>query len=93
MGWDEYWSDADAAKLDRDRVVTLTVGQLTDALAEALKVVSDVPTEPQRKKGDRAFVEVEVTGGGGNNVNVVIVGMAGNGRGLSVPSNILKEIA
>lgn len=44
----------------RDRVVTLTVGQLTDALAEALKVVSDA--EPKWKRGDRAFVEVEVTG-------------------------------
>lgn len=44
----------------RDRVVTLTVGQLTDALAEALKVVSDA--EPRWKRGDRAYVEVEVTG-------------------------------
>ena len=48
-------------ELDRDRKVTLSVGQLTDALAEALKVVSDADA-PRWKAGDRALVEVQVTG-------------------------------
>jgi hypothetical protein len=88
MGWKEP-----EPKLDRDRVVTLTVGQLTDALAEALRVVQEVPAEPQWKKGDRAYVEVEVTGGGGNNVNVVLVGNPGPRSSICVTSESLKEIA
>ena len=80
---------------DPDRVVQLTVGQLTDAIAEALKVVSDAPSaplaEPKWKRGDRAYVEVEVTGGSDNNVNTVVVGMSGNGRSLNVPSVVLME--
>lgn len=85
MGW-PYDEDEGL----RDRVVTLTVGQLTDALAEALKVVSDV--EPRWKRGDRAYVEVEVTGkhGGGKHVNLQIVGAKSN---VAIPANLLKEIA
>lgn len=58
----------------RDRVVTLTVGQLTDAIAKALDVVEDAPPEPRWRRGDRAFVEVEVTGASNGYVNVVPYG-------------------
>lgn len=77
----------------RDRQITLTVGALTDALAEALKVVSDVPAEPQWKPGDRACIEVEVTGvhgPSGKHVNYVIAGLTGKRRGGSVPADILE---
>jgi hypothetical protein len=61
--------------------------------AIAKNVLDDLKADaPRWKKGDRAFVEVEVTGGGGNNVNVVIVGMTGNSRGITVPSSILEAV-
>lgn len=81
---------APQAQLDRDHLVTLSIGQLTDAIAEALKDVSDA--EPRWRKGDRAYVEVEVTGkhGGGKHVNLQIVGAKPN---VAIPANLLKEIA
>ncbi len=59
--WHMDWKEPEP-RLDRDRVVTLTVGQLTDALAEALKVVKEVPAGAKWKRGDRAYIEVELTG-------------------------------
>jgi hypothetical protein len=60
MGMDEAIAEVRRAEeMDRDRKVTLTIGQLTDALAEALKVVADA--KPQWTVGDRAYVEVHVT--------------------------------
>lgn len=75
--------------LDRDRVVTLTVGQLTDALADALKVVSDAG--PRWKKGDRAYVEVEVTGGQGGCTNFVLADA--KHISLTLPTTALQEPA
>jgi hypothetical protein len=75
----------------RDRVVTLTVGQLTDALAEALKVVSDAA--PAWKVGDRAFVEVEVVSAyaDGSRVNLKLPNS--NGTALfGVSTELLKGI-
>lgn len=94
--WWEWWPGIKTEpELDRDRKVTLTIGQLTDALAEALKVVTDASEEPKWKKGDRAFVEVEVTGIHGlknEHANIVVVGVAGKERGISVPLNILEAV-
>lgn len=73
----------------RDRVVTLTVGQLTDALAEALKVVSDVG--PTWKKGDRAFVEVEVTGIEKGSVNFKFADWKGTAS-FTLGADYLKEV-
>jgi len=73
----------------QSRVVTLTVGQLTDALAEALKVVSDA--EPRWKKGDRAYVEVDVTGGDDEHVNVVPVGSRRR-RSFGLPASSLVGV-
>lgn len=69
-----------------DRVVTLTVGQLTDALAEALKVVSDA--EPTWKVGDKALIEVEVVGVLGERARVTFEGVGS----ISIPVSILEEI-
>ena len=93
-----WWMDEakPEPELDRDRKVTLIVGQLTDALAEALKVVADAPSEPKWKKGDRAYVKVEVTGTHGINgehVDFVFAGRPARISGRSLPSNLLKEIA
>jgi hypothetical protein len=73
-----------------DRGVTLTIGQLTDALAEALKVVSDVT--PTWKKGDRAFVEVEVMGIDKGSVNFKFAGWPGTAS-FTLGADYLKEIA
>lgn len=77
-------------QLDRDRKVTLTVGQLTDALAEALKVVSDAG--PRWKKGDRAYVEVEVTGIDKGCVNFRFSDWKGTAS-FTLGADYLKEIA
>ncbi|MGB3042504.1 MAG: hypothetical protein WBB98_04900 [Xanthobacteraceae bacterium] len=87
--WHMDWKEPEP-KLDRDRIVTLTVGQLTDALAEALKVVSDA--EPQWKKGDRAYVEVEVTGTDKGSVNIKFADWHGTAS-FTLGADYLKEIA
>lgn len=74
----------------RDRVVTLTIRQLTDALAEALKVVSDAG--PRWKKGDRAYVEVEVTGTDKGSVNFRFANWHGTAS-FTLGVDYLKEIA
>lgn len=82
---------------DPDRKVTLTIGELVNALGDALHVVEDAPeteeqeVEPKWKRGDRALVEVEVTGNSGGKLNVVVIGMAGKGRGLTVPPIVLLD--
>ena len=80
---------APQAQLDRDRLVTLSIGQLTDAIAEALKVVSDAG--PRWRKGDRAYVEVEVTGGRGRYTSFVLVGS--KHISLTLPTTALQEPA
>jgi hypothetical protein len=90
MLWQEW--PFPRAELNDDTVVTTTIGKLTAALAEALKAVN-VVDEPQWKPGDRACIEVEVTGVHGPNgehVNYVIAGLTGKRRGGSVPADILE---
>lgn len=69
-----------------ERIVKL-IGQLVELAATP----SD--TAPKWKKGDRAFVEVEVTGvygPGGKYVNLGVVGAKPN---IAAPANLLQEIA
>lgn len=81
---------------DPDRKVTLTIGELVNALADALAVVEDVPTEPKWKKGDHAYVEVEVTGVQGSasngHVSFCFVGRPPGCIAHIVPAGLLQEI-
>ena len=89
--WFEYKEKPTEPTYDPDRKVTLTVGQLIDAIAEALKVVEDAPPEPKWKRGDRAFIEVEVTGEQRGHVNFVLA----NAKHISLvlPADALQEAA
>lgn len=79
--------------LDRDRKVTLTVGQLTDALAEALKVVSDAEPEPTFKVGDVIPASLTVTGVDRDNVHFTFDGAFGPLRkSYAVKASLLKLI-
>ncbi|EKS29297.1 hypothetical protein [Afipia felis] len=77
--------------LDRKRMVTLNVGQLVDAIAEALRVVEDAPEEPKWKAGDRAYVEVEVTGTDKGSVNFKFADWKGTAS-FALGAHYLKEI-
>lgn len=91
--WFEYKEKPTEPGYDPDRRVTLTVGQLTDAIAKALEVVEDAPPEPKWKRGDRAFVEVEVTGlqHEGAHVSVSTVDTK-NKQSFDIPACALMEI-
>lgn len=81
MWWStSYITDKYEPELDRDRKVTLTVGQLTDALAEALKVVTDAPSESEFDVGDEIDATPLVTGINGDTISFVIVGDDGHDR-------------
>lgn len=90
MMWFEYKEKSAESAYDVDRKVTLTVGQLTDAIAKALEVVEDAPPEPKWKRGDRAFVEVLVTAAEGDNVSIVASGYRSNGS-ITIPADALME--
>jgi hypothetical protein len=87
MFW-EYRYGSTPADHDRDRRVTLTVGQLTDAIAEALKVVEDAP---QWAKGDRAYVEVEVQGTRDSDVFFTFANFHSKSH-FTLPASLLQEI-
>lgn len=87
MGW-PYDEDEGL----RDRKVTLTVGQLTDALAEALKVVSDAD-EPPFKVGDLIPASLTVTGVDRDNVHFTFNGAFGPLRkSYAVKASLLQLI-
>jgi hypothetical protein len=88
MWFTETWGEPEP-ELARDRKVTLTVGQLTDALAEALKVVSDAG--PQWKKGDHAYVEVEVQGTRDSDVFFTFANFHSKSH-FTLPASLLQEI-
>lgn len=79
-----------SSPINDDTVVTTTIGRLTAALAEALKAV-DIVAEPQWKKGDRAFIEVEVTGEQNGCVNFVLADC--KHISLTLPATSLKDAA
>lgn len=76
---------------DPDRKVTLTIGELANALADALAVVEDVPTEPKWKKGDHAYVEVEVQGTRDSDVFFTFANFHSKSQ-FTLPASLLQEI-
>lgn len=87
--WVEVEHEPSELGYDPDRVVKLSVGRLVEALAEALKVVED--DKPRWKKGDRALVEVEVTGSDKGSVNFKFADWKGTAS-FTLGADYLKEI-
>ena len=99
-----YWKKKAAADdptelgYDPDSKVTLTIGEFVNALSEALKVVESASPAtgaeqqpyPKWKRGDRAFVEVEVTGEQGGHTNFVLADA--KHVSLTLPATALQEI-
>lgn len=85
--WSSWKVEPAKPDYNPNRKVTLTIEQLTDALADAL-------AEARWKRGDRAYVEVEVTGlqHEGAHISVSTVDTKTK-RSFDVPAYALKEIA
>ena len=79
------------ASYDPNRKITLTIGNLVNALADALTVVEDAPEEQKWKKGDRAFIEVEVQGTRDSNVFFTFANFHSKSH-FTVPASLLQEI-
>lgn len=76
-----WWScKTEPSEYDPDRKVTLTIGRLVDALADALKVVEDDAGSPVFKVGDEFHARIKVTGAQDDIVNFVFAGDEGHDR-------------
>jgi hypothetical protein len=70
-----------------DDIVEMSIGELIDALADALSIVG---RKPRFRKGDRIKLTGTVTGVINDQVNIVVEGLPQGRRSIHVPTTALQ---